>query len=85
MQKSTYIKEILNCMIINFSQKDVEVFCIALVTYKLTIIYEINDPIAKYIDLEKNLIIRRFGLSLSSGVVRNGKKYIFKNSRDKMK
>ena len=34
-------------MIINSSQKDVEVFCVALVTYKLTIIYEINDPSAK--------------------------------------
>ena len=39
-------------------------FCVALVTYKLTIICEINDPSAKYINLEKNLIIRRFGLAL---------------------
>ena len=43
-----------------------------------TIIYEINDPSAKYVNLEKNLIIRRFGLSPSSGmVIRNGKN-IFK-------
>ena len=35
-------------------QKDVEVFCVALVTYKLTIIYEINDPSAKYVNLTKN-------------------------------
>ena len=61
-------------MTINSSQKDVEVFCIAVVTYKLTIIYEINDPSSKFENLEKNLIIQRFGLSLSSGmVVRNGK------------
>ena len=40
----------------------------------LTIIYEINDPSAKYVSLEKKLIIRRFRLSPSSGmVVRNGK------------
>ena len=29
------------CMIINSRQKDVEVFCVALVTYKLTIIKKI--------------------------------------------
>ena len=34
-------------MIINSCQKDVEVFCVALVTYKLTKIYENNDPSAK--------------------------------------
>ena len=28
----------ISCMIINSGQKDVEVFCVALVTYKLTII-----------------------------------------------
>ena len=49
-------------MIINSSQKDDEVFCVALVT-------EINDPSAKYVNLEKNLIIRRFGLSPSSGII----------------
>ena len=43
-------------------------FCVAPVTYKLTIIYEINDPSAKYVNLKKNLIIR-FGLSPSSGMV----------------
>ena len=50
---------------INSSQKDVEVFCVALpmVTYKLTIICEIDGLSAKYVNLEKNLIIRRFGLS----------------------
>ena len=48
--------------IINSGQKDVEVFCVALVTYKLTIIYEINDSNAKYVNLKKNLIMRRFGL-----------------------
>ena len=54
-------------------------FCAALVTYKFTIIYEINDPNAKYINLEKNLIIRRFGLSLLSGMaVRNGKNIFLK-------
>ena len=42
--------------------------CVALVTYKLTISYEINDPSAKYVNLEKNLITRRFGLSPSSGI-----------------
>ena len=41
-------------MIINSSKKDVEVFCAALVSYKFTVIYEINDPSAKYINLEKN-------------------------------
>ena len=72
-------------MIINSSQKDVEVFCVALVTYKLTIICEFNDPSTKYVNLKKNLIIRRFGLSPSSGmVVRNGK-FFFENSKDKMK
>ena len=55
-------------MIINSSQKDVEVFCVVLVTYKLAIIYEVNDPSAKYVNFEKNLIIRRFGLSPLSGV-----------------
>ena len=56
-------------MIINSGQKDVEVLCIALVTYQLTIIYETNDPSAKYVNLKKNLIIRRFGRSPSSGMV----------------
>ena len=56
-------------MIINSSKKDVEVFCVALVTYKLTIIYRINDLSAKYVNLKKNLIIRRSGLSPSSGMV----------------
>ena len=55
-------------MIINSGQKDVEVFCVALVTYKLAIIYDINDPSAKYVNLKKNLIIQRFGLSPSSGI-----------------
>ena len=36
---------------------------------ELTIIYEINDPSAKYVNLEKNLIVLRFGLSPSSGTV----------------
>ena len=44
-------------IIINSGQKDIEVFCVAVVTYKLTIIYQINDPSAKYINLEKNLKI----------------------------
>ena len=71
-------------VIINSGQKDVEVFCVALVTYKLTIILKINDPSAKYVNLKKKiLIIRRFGLSPSSGMVVR-KKY-FENSRDKMK
>ena len=47
-------------------------FCVALVTYKLTIIDEINNPSAKYINLEKNLVIRRFGLNSSSGMVSIG-------------
>ena len=47
-------------------------FCVALVTYKLTIIDEINDPSAKYINLEKNLVIRRFRLNPSSGMVSIG-------------
>ena len=42
-------------MIINSGQKDIEVFCVALVRYKLTIIYEINDPSAKNVSLKKNL------------------------------
>ena len=70
-------------MIINSGQKDVEVFCVALVRCKLTIIYEINDSSAKYVNLKKNLIIRRFGFCPSSGMVIR-KKY-FENSRDKMK
>ena len=40
-------------MIINSGQKDGEVFCVALVTYKLTIIEKINDPSAKYVNLKK--------------------------------
>ena len=32
--------------------------------FGLTIIYEINDPSAKYVNLEKNLIIRLSGLAL---------------------
>ena len=50
---------------------------------KLSIIYEINDSTAKYVNVEKNLIIRRFGLSPSSSMVT--KKKYFENSRDKMK
>ena len=58
----------------NYSQKYVEVLCAALVTYKLTIVYEIDNPSANHANLEKNVIRRRFGLSPSSGmVVRNGK------------
>ena len=53
----------MESIIINSSQKDVEVFCVALVTYKLMIISEINDPSAKYVNLKKNLIIGRFGFS----------------------
>ena len=56
-------------MIIDSCQKDVEAFCAALVSYKVTIIYEINDPSAKYVNLEKNFKIRPFGLSPSSGMV----------------
>ena len=55
--------------VINSSQKNVEVFCVALVSYKVTIIHEINDPSAKYESLEKKFKIRRFGLSPSSGMV----------------
>ena len=40
-------------MIINSGQKDVEVFCVVLVTYKLRIIKKINDPSAKYVNLKK--------------------------------
>ena len=54
-----------------------------LLTYKLTIIYGINYSSAKYINLKKNLIIRRFGLSPSPGMVVR-KKY-FENGRDKIK
>ena len=43
-------------------------FCVALVTHKLTIIYEINDSSAKYVNLKKKFVIRRFGLSPSSGI-----------------
>ena len=50
--------------------------------YKL-IIYEINDSSAKYVNSRKNLIILRFRLSPSSGMVVR-KKY-FENNRDKMK
>ena len=57
-----------NCMIINSSQKDIEVFRVALVTYKLMIICEINDPSAKNVNLKKNLIIQHFGLGPSSGI-----------------
>ena len=39
------------------SKKDVEVFCVALVTYKLTIIYEINDPSAKYVNVRERFDI----------------------------
>ena len=39
---------LLSWMIINSSQKDVEVFCVA-----CTIMYRINNPSAKYVDLEK--------------------------------
>ena len=42
-------------MAINFGQKDVEAFCVAQVTYKLTMIYKINDPSAKYINLKKKI------------------------------
>ena len=56
-------------MIINSSQKDFEVFCVALVSYKVTIIYDIDDPSAKYENLEKMVKIRRFGRSPSSGMV----------------
>ena len=50
-----------------------KVFSVALVSYKVTIIYEINDPSAKYENLEKKLKIRRFGLiPLSSMVAWNG-------------
>ena len=59
-------------MLINSGQKDVEVFFIALVTYKLTIIYEINDSSAQYITLIKHLIIRRFRLSPSSDIPDEG-------------
>ena len=44
-------------------------FCVALVTNKFTIIYEINDSSAKYVNLKKNLTILCFGLSPSSGMV----------------
>ena len=40
-------------IIINSGQKDVQVFCVALVTYKVTIIKKINDPSAKYVNLKK--------------------------------
>ena len=39
---------------INSSQKDVEVFCVAVVNISLTIIREINDPSAKCVNLKKN-------------------------------
>ena len=45
---------------INSSQKDVKVFCVALVTGKLTIIYEIDYPSAKYVNLKKRLIYLTF-------------------------
>ena len=70
-------------MTINSSQKDVEVFCVPLVSHKVTI-YEINDQSAKYVNLEKNLQIRRSRLSPSSGMV-VWKERNFENSRDKMK
>ena len=49
----SYTLEMNIIVIINSGQKDVEVFCVALVTYKLTIIYKINDPSAKYVNLKK--------------------------------
>ena len=56
-------------MIINSGQKDVEVFCVALVTYKLTIIYKINDPSANFVNLKKKIDNTTLGLSPSSGMV----------------
>ena len=54
------IKLVDQHMIINSCKKDVEVFCAALVSYKVTKIYEIYDPSADYKNLEKKLNIRRF-------------------------
>ena len=51
--KGSFQKHLKTGMIINSGQKDVEVFCVALVTYKLTIIQKINDPCAKYVNLKK--------------------------------
>ena len=49
-------------------------FCVALVSYKVISISKINDPSAKYENLENELKIRRFRLSTSSVmVVGNGK------------
>ena len=45
--------QVLVNILINSGQKDVEVFCVALVTYKLEIIYKINDPSAKHVNLKK--------------------------------
>ena len=61
-------KRYVSIFILNSGQKDVEVFCVALVTYKLTLIYEINDSSAKHVNLKKNLIVP-FGLSPLSGIV----------------
>ena len=65
--------------IISSSQKKMK-YSVQHFNYKVTIIYEIDDPRAKYISLEKKIaILRHFGLSPSSGmVVRNGKYLDFK-------
>ena len=80
---SSHMKPVTSDILINSGEKDVEVFCVALVTYKLKIIHKINDPSGKYVNLKKNLIIQCFGLNPSSGIVVR-KKY-FENNRDKMK
>ena len=44
-----------NYMIINSSQKDIDAFCVAIVSYKVLTIYQINELSAKYESLEKKL------------------------------
>ena len=70
-------------MAINCTQRDVEVFCVSLVSFKVTVIYEINDPRAKYENLEKSYKYDVSGLALRQVCWFGMEK--FKNNRDKMK
>ena len=42
-------------IVINSGENDVEVFCVALVKCKITIISKINEPSAKYGNFETNI------------------------------
>ena len=43
----------IKMQIINSCRKDVEVFFVALVTYKLALFLKINDPSPKYVNLKE--------------------------------